>query len=66
MASPYLGLGLGDVVTADLDPGLEESLGHLVDVDAQQVGHLLSDGVVGKNGLDKKDSFISFKFDELK
>ena len=58
--SSYLRLGLGDVVTADLDPGLEEGLHHLLDVDAQQVGDLLGDCVVRKNGLNKKNRSVSF------
>jgi hypothetical protein len=47
----YLCLGLGDIVPSNLDPWLEEGLGHLVHVDAQQVGDLLGDCVVGKNSL---------------
>ena len=35
-----LGLGLGDIVAAHLDPGLEEGLGEIRHLDAQQVGHL--------------------------
>lgn len=49
----YFSLGLGDVVPADLDPRLQEGFGHFVDVDAQQVGDLLSNRVVRKNGLKK-------------
>lgn len=46
-----LGLGLGDVVPAHLDPGPEEGLDHLVDVDAEEVCHLLGHGVVGQDRL---------------
>jgi len=35
-----LGLGLGDVVAAHLDTGLEEGLRQVGHLDAQQVGHL--------------------------
>ena len=51
---------LGDELVTDLDPGLEERLDHLLDVDAQQVGDLLGDCVVRKNGLNKKDGSVSF------
>ena len=47
----FLGLGLADVFAPDLDPGLEEGLGHLRDRDAQEVGNLLGDGVVEMGGL---------------
>lgn len=35
-----LGLGLGDVVASHLDPGLEEGLGEIRHLNAEQVGHL--------------------------
>ena len=47
----FLGLSLGDVVAADLDPGLEEGLGELSDGQSHQVAGLLCDGVVGQGGL---------------
>ncbi len=47
----FLGLGLADVLAANLDPGLEESLGHLGDGDAEEVGNLLGDRVVGQGRL---------------
>ena len=50
----YLGLCLGHVVPSDLDPWLEESLGHLVDVDAQEVSNLLGHSVVRKDGLKQR------------
>ena len=46
-----LGLSLGHVVPANLDARLQEALGQLVDVDPEQVGDLLGDGVVGQDGL---------------
>ena len=47
----YLSLGLGNIVTADFNPGLEEGLGKVVNVNAEQMGHLLGDSVVGKDCL---------------
>ena len=47
----YLSLGLGNIVTADFNPGPEEGLGKLVNVKTEQMGNLLGDGVVGKDGL---------------
>ena len=47
----FLALGLGHVVSAHLDPGLEEGLGEVSHLDAKEVGHLLSHGVVRQGGL---------------
>ena len=44
-------LSLGNVIATDFDPRPEEGLGQFVDVDAEQVSHLLSHGVVRKDGL---------------
>ena len=46
-----LGLGLGHVVAANLDSGLEEGLGEVGDLDAEQMRDLLGHGVVGERGL---------------
>ena len=49
--SSYLCLRLGDEVPSNLDPGPEEGLGEVVDVDPEEVGDLLRDGVVRQDGL---------------
>ena len=46
-----LALSLGDVVPPNLDARFEKSFGQVGDLDAQQVGHFLCHGVVGKGGL---------------
>ena len=46
-----LGLSLGDVVPANLDPGPEEGLDHVIDWDAQQMGHFLRHSVVRQDRL---------------
>lgn len=62
--NPYLGLGLGDKVPSDLDPGPEESLGQLVDVDSEQMGDLLGHGVVGQDGLIRVSLLTEFHVSE--
>lgn len=47
----FLGLGLGDEVASDLDPGLEEGFGHLGDGKAQKMCYLLSYRVVRERRL---------------
>ncbi len=46
-----LGLGLGHEIPTHFDPWLQEALGHLIDIDAEQMGHFLRYRVVRQNGL---------------
>lgn len=42
-----LGLSLGDVISAHFNPGSQERLCQLIDINAQEMRDLLSHGVVG-------------------
>lgn len=47
----FFGLTLRDEIPSDLDPGLEEGLGHIRDGQTQQVCDFLGHRVVGQRGL---------------